>query len=236
MSDASGSTSGPSENDSSPNSQTHEQGQSDRRGSSRRRKVVVASIILVVIACIAGTGIYLKHRASVAEAERQQVAQRQEAAKEAKEAKEAKAAEEARKAQAAQEAQERLDAVQAEYDTCSLEIAPLLEDMKTVDARLDVGLSQSDFSELVGSASVSYGAMDVAELNGGCLPAGSLLETGLNKYIASVSKWSDCIYDDYCNMDDIDPELQRSWSAASSLIDRASAKLKAADPSIGQTT
>jgi hypothetical protein len=50
--------------------------------------------------------------------------------------------------------------------------------MSTVDARLDVGFSQSEYSDLVGRASVAYSRIDVEDLKGDCLSAGAKLESG----------------------------------------------------------
>jgi hypothetical protein len=102
--------------------------------------------------------------------------------------------------------------------------------MSTVDARLDVGLSQSEFSNLVGSASIAYSRIEVDKLEGNCLSAGAKLESGFNAYRRVVTTWNDCIYDTYCDMDSIDPMMQKNWAAASLAIDRAERLVATLDP------
>ena len=191
---------------------------------------VIISVALTVVLIATGAFLFQRHRADVAEAHRQQVAHQKELAREKREA--AQLAKEQREAAAAERR-----AAQAEYDGCVDEVSPFMDDLSTVDARLDVGVQESEFSDLVGQASVSYNRIDTDELQGGCLSAAAMLETALQKYIGTASKWNDCLWDsDYCTTDDIEYQMQRSWSQASTLIDRASKKLEAVDPSNGDET
>ena len=50
-------------------------------------------------------------------------------------------------------------------------------------------------------------------------------------YINVAGRWNDCIYDTYCDMDEIDPMLQRKWATASTSIDKATRSLDRMNPS-----
>lgn len=198
------------------------------RPRRRRTALVVGSLaVLMVVAAGAGTAMYAKHRSAVeAEAKREAaIAVANAAAKSAKEAEEkAKAEQEARKA-AARARQ------QASFDACTGQLHPLMNALSVVDARLDVGLSQSEFADYVGKASVAYSRIDIDALGkGACLSAGAKLEAALNSYIKVNSAWNDCIYDYYCDVDSIDPMMQEGWSAASRSIKRAKNDVASLDP------
>jgi hypothetical protein len=202
-------------------------GRQSQPPAPRRNMAIIAAVTAVVILLggSAGTVALLNHRADVAAQNRQEAADREAAAKAAAERQAAKekAAEKAREA-AATAAREKT------YDTCVDQLDPLVSAMSTVDARLDVGLSQSEFSDLVGSASIAYSRIDVKKLKGNCLSAGAKLESGFNAYRRVATAWNDCIYDTYCDMDSIDPMMQDNWSAASQAIDRAKTLIHTLDP------
>jgi hypothetical protein len=111
----------------------------------------------------------------------------------------------------------------------------LLDALSEVDARLDVGLSQSEFSDLVGDASVAYSRIEADELAADCLSPGAKLESALNKYSRAASEWDDCIWDDWCTMESIDSQLQRKWSDAAEAIDDAEDLLDDLDPANSNT-
>lgn len=204
-------------------------------GTPGRRWGVIAVIVAVVLS-LGGVGVavaVVDHRADVrAEAKAEVV--RQAAEKESLAAEKAEEdrladekAEEERLAQEAAELAER----QAIQDSCLDQLSPLLDALDIVDARLNVGLSQSDLSALVGDASVAYNRIDVDELGTGvCLSAGAKLESAMNAYSKSTSQWSDCIYDYGCDVESIDPNLQAHWSAASRNFAKAESLLDKLDP------
>ena len=210
------------------------------REPERGRKTWLIVTIAVVIALVIGGGITIglvaNHRADVAAQERRDKAaeERAQAEKEAA-AEAAKEAEEAERQQQEQAAAAELAALQKAYDGCRSEINPFFDAMRDVDARLDVGLSQSDLSDLVGAASVAYNRMNVDALGGGaCLDAAVKLETAFNGYAGTVNQWNDCIFeDDYCTLDDIESDLQTKWLKASTAIDRAADMLLNMDPASG---
>lgn len=186
----------------------------------RSKAPLLLTVALVVAIIVGGSGFaYAQHRAAVARQHREQVAAAKKRAKEAELRREAAA---------------RRAAV-ADYKSCRSQVDPFLNSLKTVNARLDVGITESTFSNLVGAASVSHDQIDVAAITdlvqGDCLTAAASLETALNKYISAAGTWNHCLYeDDYCTTNSIDPKLQRDWAAATRLIDRAQRKLDGADP------
>lgn len=198
--------------------------------SKRRPAVWLIALVAAAVLVVAGgvtVVLVMNHRADVAAAERREVAERR--AAEAKAAKE-KAAEEARQAEEEAAAAE-LAAAEGYYDSCTAQLHPLFNSLQKVDARLDVGLSQSDLSDLVGDASVAYSKIDIDELGTGtCLTAGARLENAFNAYAGTVSKWNDCIYDYGCDTDAITPSLQAEWLKASNAIDKAENLLDSLDP------
>lgn len=125
-----------------------------------------------------------------------------------------------------------LAARKAEHAACTGALGRLLRALDEVDARLNVGLNQDEYSRLVGDASVAYNRIDVASLGqGDCLSAGAALEGALNDYSAVASRWDECIYDFYCDIDSIDPMMQRNWAAATRAIAKASRLIDGLDPS-----
>jgi hypothetical protein len=191
-------------------------------GRSRRGAIVVATVlgVTLVVGGVIATTLVLNHRADVAAAQRAADASR---AAEAKKEAERIAAEEAEAAE--------LAAAEEGYRACRRQIFPLLDALQVVDARLNVGLSQSELSNLVGSASVAYERINPHDLGvGDCLSSGAKLESALNAYSRSVSTWNDCIFEYSCDLDDIDPRLQRGWSSAGRAVERAEDLLDRLDP------
>lgn len=193
--------------------------------SGPRRRWGLIAIIVAVVLALGGAGAtvaVLDHRADV-RAEKKAEAERL-AAEEAEAERLA-----AEKAREAAELAER----QRAYDDCLDHLADFHDALDIVDARLNVGISQADLSDLVGDASVAYNRIDIDELGetgGSCLSAGAKLESAMIAYSASSSKWSDCIYDYGCDVDSIDPFLQAKWAAAGRDIDKAEQLMDRLDP------
>ena len=188
--------------------------------------IAVTAAVVLALGGVSVTVAVLDHQAGV------RAEQRAEAERLAAEKAEAErlAAKQARAERLAREAAELAER-QEVYDSCLDQLAPLLDSLDIVDARLNVGISQDDFSDLVGDASVAYNRVDIDELGQGtCLSAGAKLETALNAYATSSSRWNDCIYDYGCDVDSIDPFLQAKWSTAGRNIARAENILDRLDP------
>lgn len=192
---------------------------------SRPARWVIATVAAAVIIVLAAVSIALviDHRADVAAAERREAAERKRAAEE-------KAAEGARQAEE-EAAAAALAAAESQYDLCVDQLNPLFDSLQKVDARLAVGLNQSELSGMVGDSSIAYKRIDVDELGTGtCLQVGARLEKAFNAYAGTVSRWNDCIYDDSCDTDALIPSLQRKWAEASRAIEKAGDLLDSLDP------
>ncbi|KRF34797.1 hypothetical protein [Nocardioides sp. Soil805] len=194
-------------------------------GAKRPARWVVATVVAAVLVVLGAVTVVLvlNHRADVAAAERREAAERKQEAEE-------KAADEARQAEEEAAAAKLADA-ESHYGSCLDQLDPLLNSLQTVDARLDVGLNQSDLSDMVGEASVAYNRIDIDELGTGtCLTVGARLENAFNAYAGTVSDWNDCIYDYGCDNDALTPSLQAKWAEASRAIDKAERLLDSLDP------
>jgi len=124
-----------------------------------------------------------------------------------------------------------LAAARTTYQGCLGEIDALMTDLTNIDARLDVGLTEMQLSDLVGQASIDYSKIDVDALGTGrCLEAAVRLENAFNKYNASVQKWNDCIFDYGCDNDSIQPSLQSQWLKASTAVGRAQDMVDSLNP------
>lgn len=189
-----------------------------RPAAKRRRMWIVLAAALMVLLIGGGVagGLYLNHKRDVAAAERAEERQRE------KEKQEAEAAQQAER--------------QALYDACRSELSAFADDLAEVDARLDVGMSLNEYSDLVSDASVSYSRIDVDNLSGDCLTAGAKLESAFNQYSRAVDTWDDCVWDDWCDTDSIDPRLQRHWRKATDLISEAEGLVDDLDPGRDSTT
>ena len=194
-------------------------------GSNRRSKrtgpiVGVVLAVLFVVGGVTATVLIMNHRADVAAAERQAAAKREAAA-------------EAAAAKAKQEEREAAEIARREeiYDSCVKQIKPFLDALNVIDARLDVGLSQQEYSDLLGAASVAYSRIEASELGrGACLSAGAKLEDAFNSYNTVASPWGDCIFDYSCDVDDLDPMMQKNWAAAARSIGQAERHIDTLDP------
>ncbi len=197
---------------------------SPRRSRKGLWATLVAIVVVLAISGAVAAVLIVNHRADVAAQER-----RDEAARER--AEEERLAAEAEAERAAEEAAEQVR-VQGIYDNCVSQLGPLLNALNIVDARLDVGLSQQELSDLVGKVSVAYSKMDVPSLGkDDCLTAGANLESAFNQYVTTVSDWNDCIFDYGCDTDDIEPAMQAKWTAASNHIDKARRAMERLNPS-----
>jgi hypothetical protein len=102
----------------------------------------------------------------------------------------------------------------------------LVDALDELDARLDVGLNFSDYSERVGDVSVAYNRVDFEAVGGygsSCLATAILLEEAFNKYIGAKNRWNDCITDPDCTNESIERGQQADWEDASEKLDEARA-------------
>lgn len=134
-----------------------------------------------------------------------------------------------RKRAAALAKQKKIEAQQAEHDACEKAERRLLDALKTVDGKLDVGMTFRDYNDAVGDVSVAYNNQTAEDLEGDCLGDVAVpAEAAFNQYAKASNKWNKCIQDYDCDTDDLD--LQRYWTRASIKVDEAELGLSDMEP------
>ena len=110
---------------------------------------------------------------------------------------------------------------------CAKAAGGLLKALKEIDSRLDVGLTQADLNNFIGNARVEYDRLRPNAIPESCLRKVAVkLENALNNYVNSNNKWNSCITNFGCDVDSIDPYLQKQWAAASKNVKAAAANLQ----------
>jgi outer membrane murein-binding lipoprotein Lpp len=114
-------------------------------------------------------------------------------------------------------------AAQDALDDCEGHLGGLLEALKQIDGRLDVGLTNADLTSRLGDVAVTYNDIPFKKLSVECVQwVGVPLENAYNEYSKSVTKWDACIDDYYCSVEGAKlAELQGHWSKASKQIEQA---------------
>lgn len=104
---------------------------------------------------------------------------------------------------------------------CVTRIRPLYDKLRDIDSRLNVGLVQAAYSEKLGDVRVVYDEIvRGGPLIGACFDAGSKLQDALNEYNAANTRWTECIRDTNCTVDDDAlPAMQGRWTMATKLLD-----------------
>jgi hypothetical protein len=117
-------------------------------------------------------------------------------------------------------------AAQREADKCRRQIGSLLGTLNEIDSRLDIGLSQTEYADFVGDASVVYDAIPFRRLTADCIDAAVHLENAFNHYITANSDWDDCIWDFDCDVErDVLSGMRIEWDDASRQLDKVERKL-----------
>ena len=115
------------------------------------------------------------------------------------------------------------EAAQDALDECEGQMGGLLEALKQIDGRLDVGLTNADLTSRLGDVAVTYNDIPFKKLSVECIQkVGVPLENAYNEYSKSVTKWDACIDDYSCSVEGAKlAELQGHWSKASKQVDQA---------------
>lgn len=110
----------------------------------------------------------------------------------------------------------------AEAETCQDELTRLTRELGDLEGVLGVGLSYDEYSDRVQDISVAYNRVDFEALSIDCVGETGLdAEKAFNQYAAAGGTWGDCITDFDCDVDSIDPELQKQWKKASPRVESA---------------
>jgi hypothetical protein len=118
------------------------------------------------------------------------------------------------------------DAAATLASTCRQQVGGLLKALRNTGSRLDVGMSFADYGSQVGQISVAYDRIPIGQMDLDCtMGAGVKAEKAFNSYNDAYNAWNDCIGDLYCDMDSVDPELQKNWLKADSQTRQARSAL-----------
>jgi hypothetical protein len=117
---------------------------------------------------------------------------------------------------------------------CQAQLAGFLDVLDALRNQLAVGLDYDGYSGLVRDARAVYDEVPADRLALACLGAvGTPAERALNEYIAGVNLWGDCLASASCEVESVEPRLQRHWDAASDLISTATGGLRDLAPRRG---
>lgn len=106
-----------------------------------------------------------------------------------------------------------------EGQDCEEQVAEVRTALSDLKAELAVGMSYDEYANAVSDASVAHGRVEVSRMDIECVSdVGVPLEKALNKYIKAANEWGDCIDELSCDLDAIDPKLQRLWHDAGDLL------------------
>ena len=112
-------------------------------------------------------------------------------------------------------------------DGCRSELHPLVNSMDALREQLAVGLNYEDYLDAVRRLKAVYDGIPVRRLAIGCLTAvGGPSERALNRYRSAANTWGDCLAEVSCDAEEIEPQLQRRWALASSLLTTAQEGLR----------
>lgn len=103
-----------------------------------------------------------------------------------------------------------------------------MEALVQLDGRLDVGQTFVEYGDRLEEISVEYDrlARQMEDVGLDCLNVAVKLEGAFQSYFSAHRIWDDC-FDNYnCDVDSIEPRLQRLWLKASNAIDTAQKRLR----------
>jgi hypothetical protein len=115
----------------------------------------------------------------------------------------------------------------AAADICLREVGPILRRLEALEGQLAVSITYQEYRRMLGRVSSAHSGVNVRALDLPCLSRAAVpAEKALNDYIKAENTWSNCIDDFDCDIDSIDPRLQRNWAAATRRTSRASGYLE----------
>ena len=125
---------------------------------------------------------------------------------------------------AAAERRAEIRAAEREHQECVDATEDYLEAVSDVDSVVEVGVSFTDYSDLVLDAAKE--SKKVGEVTDDCQSdVVDELDEALSSYAEASSDWNDCIYDDFdCDVDDLD--LSTTWFSAGLSVETARLGLK----------
>lgn len=108
------------------------------------------------------------------------------------------------------------------HGRCRALTAPLLRELERLRRRLVPGLDYTGYLEAMRGLRRAYDALPVERLPFACLErVARPAEQALNRYIAALNIWSDCVAEPGCRAAAVEVPLQRRWRDAARRISRA---------------
>jgi hypothetical protein len=110
---------------------------------------------------------------------------------------------------------------------CRRSLGEFLDALESLNNTVAVGLDYHGYLSMVKRVRATYAEIEAERLPLLCLArAATPAETALNAYIAAANTWGECLAD-ACDLNEVEPRLQRKWARASSLVGRAQTGLRA---------
>lgn len=110
---------------------------------------------------------------------------------------------------------------------CQGAMKPLVSSLDALRKQLAVGLNYEDYLGEVRRLKAVYDEVPVQQLPIGCLTTvGAPAERALNRYREAANTWGDCLTQASCDAEAVEPELQRRWELAASLLSTAQEGLR----------
>ena len=95
---------------------------------------------------------------------------------------------------AALTSQKNADRAATIAQTCDTQMSPLLKTLSDLDARLGVGLTESDYGDEVGKVAVDYEGINIDAIQGVCLfSVGVVAEKAVNLHYNTYDLWNGCM-------------------------------------------
>lgn len=88
--------------------------------------------------------------------------------------------------------------------------------LQGINSRLDVGMTEADYTEAVGQAQAKYDQVDSSKAATHHCGAYAAMGKILRQYSNASTYWNSCIIDDYCTPSDL--KLNQYWSRSSGLL------------------
>jgi hypothetical protein len=106
------------------------------------------------------------------------------------------------------------------------QLRTFLDSMDSLRESLAAGLSYEDYLAQLRGVTAAYDEIETDRLPVACLLlAGGPGERALNRYIGAANEWGECLTAAACEIESIEPKLQRRWALASDLLSSAQAGL-----------
>jgi hypothetical protein len=110
---------------------------------------------------------------------------------------------------------------------CEKKLGRFIEELQEIDSRLAVGLSYDEYGSFVADARVEYDKINFNSVTPECLfKVGVPAENALNDYVKAFKVWDRCFQRLGCDIDSIDPQLQKEWSQAETRLNSVDRRLQ----------